>query len=221
MHLVLEQLFDRSAHERTLDTAQSLITGAWESLLKSDDAYEGLIAPEELSDWYAQAESLLDAYFRMEDPRQLEPTRRESPVEFQVADDLVLRGLVDRIDTDSQGGLVLVDYKTGKAPSPQYESKAMFQMRFYALVIWRSTGTIASELRLMYLGDGQILVDRPDEADLLATQRRVLALWNAIKTAQRAGEFRPRPSTLCSWCHFKPMCPAHDGQMPAFPLQVS
>ena len=217
MHLVLEQLFDLADEQRTLSTAQSLVADAWQSLLASDEAYRDLIGPDELADWHGQAEALLDSYFKMENPSRVEPERREFPVEFQIADDLVLRGLVDRIDRDDEGRLVIVDYKTGKAPSPQYEAKAMFQMRFYALVIWRSTGEMPSQLRLMYLGDGQVLVDRPDESDLLNTQRRVLALWDAIKSAHRAGEFRPRPSTLCSWCNFKPLCPAHDGVMPALP----
>ena len=36
----------------------------------------------------------------------------------------------------------MVDYKTGNAPGEAFEAKALFQMKFYALVIWRSRGVI-------------------------------------------------------------------------------
>ena len=218
MHLVLERLFDAAADERTLEHAQSLVAGAWETLAENPD-YSAQVSADDESAWLAEAEGLVAKYFHMEDPSQVHPQHRESPVEFQVADDLVLRGLVDRMDVDADGRVVIVDYKTGRAPSQDYEHKAMFQMRFYALVVWRQTGVIPSELRLMYLADGQMLTDRPSQDDLLATQRRVLALWEAIKGAHRAGEFRPRPSVLCRWCHFMPLCPAHDGTAPPLPRQ--
>ena len=49
----------------------------------------------------------------------------------------MLRGFVDRLDSRADGALRVVDYKTGRAPSPGFEQKAMFQMRFYALVLWQ------------------------------------------------------------------------------------
>lgn len=220
VHLVLERLFDAQSDLRTIDHAQSLVVGAW-STMTDDPGYAALVSQEELPDWIAQAEGLIEKYFAMEDPSQIEPDQRESPVEFQIADDLILRGLVDRIDVDAEGRISIIDYKTGRAPSPEYEHKAMFQMRFYALVVWRQTGIVPHELRLMYLADGQTLTDRPSESDLLATQRRVLALWDAIKGAHRAGEFRPRPSGLCKWCTFVSLCPAHDGVLPPLPRPAS
>ena len=32
----------------------------------------------------------------------------------------------------------MVDYKTGRSPGEDFEAKALFQMKFYALVIWRT-----------------------------------------------------------------------------------
>lgn len=219
VHLVLERLFDAESEKRTLDHAQSLVAGAWATLAENPD-YAALVPEDDEAGWLAEAQSLVGKYFQMEDPARVEPHHRESPVEFQVADDLVLRGLVDRMDVDDDGRVVIVDYKTGRAPSQDYEHKAMFQMRFYALVVWRQTGVIPSELRLMYLSDGQTLTDRPTQDDLMATQRRVLALWDAIKGAHRSGDFRPRPSVLCRWCHFMSLCPAHDGTPPPLPRQA-
>ena len=65
----------------------------------------------------------------------------------------------------------MVDYKTGQLPRRSvFEAKALFQMRFYALVIWRTRGVVPTMLQLVYLGDGQMLRYVPDEDDLLATE---------------------------------------------------
>jgi len=216
VHLVLERLFDAHHDERTLDHAHGLVAGAWDELADRPE-YAEILPTLEVDDWLRSTQDLITRYFQMEDPRAVSPTHREAPVEFQVADDLVLRGLVDRIDVHPNGDTVIVDYKTGKAPSPQYEQKAMFQMRFYALVLWRTTGVLPMSLRLMYLADGQSLVDTPNADDLLATQRKVLALWEAIRSAHAKEDFRPRPSALCKWCNFAHLCPSHDGTPPPFP----
>lgn len=216
VHLVLERLFDASEADRTLDHAHGLVAGAWDELADRPE-YADLLPTLDSEEWVSSTQDLISRYFSMEDPRFVTPKHREAPVEFQVADDLVLRGLVDRIDVDPNGDMVIVDYKTGKAPSPQYEQKAMFQMRFYALVLWRTTGVLPTSLRLMYLADGQSLVDRPTADDLIATQRKVLALWEAIRNAHVRADFRPRPSALCKWCNFVTLCPSHDGTPPPFP----
>ena len=221
VHLVLERLFESEQGIRTVPFAHSLISDAWDSLCTQNSDYAHLIDDADRGPWFAEVEQLLTKYFGMEDPQSVEPHRRESPVEFQVTDELLLRGLVDRIDVDDDGNYIVVDYKTGKAPRPNYEQKAMFQMRFYALVIWRSTGRIPRELRLMYLADGQVLTDSPSEDDLIATQRKLLALWDAIKKSHNVAEFKPRPSALCNWCNFTTLCPAKGGVLPPFPHEPS
>ena len=40
----------------------------------------------------------------------------------------------------------------------------------------------------------------PDEADLLALERNVRAVWTAIEQAVATRDFRPSPSKLCGWC---------------------
>ena len=39
-------------------------------------------------------------------------------------------------------------------------------MKFYAVVLWRTRGTIPRLLQLIYLGNGEIVRYAPDEADL-------------------------------------------------------
>ncbi len=44
------------------------------------------------------------------------------------------------LDVAPTGEIRIVDYKTGRSPHQAFESKALFQMKFYALVIWRTRG---------------------------------------------------------------------------------
>jgi putative RecB family exonuclease len=95
-------------------------------------------------------------------------------------------------------------------------------MKFYALVIWRLRGVIPKLLQLMYLsGDGEVLRYSPDEADLLATERKLNALWAAISRARETGDFRPRPGKLCDWCRHKALCPAFGGTLPPMPVRTA
>ena len=72
-------------------------------------------------------------------------------------------------------------------------------------------------LQLIYLGDGEVIRYEPDEHDLLATERKVEAVWQAITTARETGDWRPSPSRLCSWCAHQAICPAYGGTPPPLP----
>jgi putative RecB family exonuclease len=115
------------------------------------------------------------------------------------------------------GEIRIVDYKTGRAPREAYEASALFQMKFYALVIWRLRGQVPRLLQLMYLAEGEVLRYAPDESDLVATERKVAALWQAIERAAAAGDWRARPGKLCDWCNHKARCPEFGGTPPPLP----
>ncbi len=92
----------------------------------------------------------------------------------------------------SPTGLVrVVDYKTGRAPWELSESKALFQMKFYALVLLRTRGVVPARLQLLYLGDGQALTYDPVEDELLRFERTLSAIWQAISEAGTTGTSAP------------------------------
>ena len=130
-----------------------------------------------------------------------------------------IRGFIDRVDRTPSGDIRIVDYKSGKAPSPLYAEKAMFQMRFYGLAWWRINGEIPRMLQLMYLGNGQFLRYEPNQNDLEVTEKKILALRAAISHSAERQSFPPTPSKLCGWCSFKPICPAFGGTPPPIPDQ--
>ncbi len=221
VHAVLERLFDLPAHERTPEAATALVGPVWQSLKELepdlaslvDDHDDGLPSHDS---WYAEATALIERWFTLEDPRALEPAERELYVEADF-DGLTLRGYVDRLDIAPNGAMRVVDYKTGRSPSELFEGKALFQMKFYALVLWRLRGEVPLMLQLVYLGNGETVRYSPDEADLRATERKLRALWAAIQRAAETGDWRPRTSRLCDWCDHRALCPEWGGTPPPLP----
>jgi putative RecB family exonuclease len=218
VHAVLERLFELPATARTPAAALELLGPEWERLLAEEPELATLFDGEENhGEWLAEARGMVERYFSLEDPRRLEPESRELYVETVLDSGLMLRGYIDRLDVAPTGEVRVVDYKTGRAPRADFEARALFQMKFYALVLWRLRGTVPRLLQLMYLGNGEILRYAPDESDLRATERKVEALWKAIRRAMDSGEWRERPSRLCDWCDHKERCPSFGGQPPPLP----
>jgi putative RecB family exonuclease len=218
VHAVLERLFDHPAPERTLERAATLLEPAWQRLRDDEPDLATLFGEaDQLASWLDSARRLLEAYFTLEDPRRIEPAQRELRIETELAGGVRLRGFIDRVDVAPAGQVRIVDYKTGSAPSEMFEDKALFQLKFYALVMWRVSGTIPAMLQLVYLGDAQILRYRPDESDLASTERKVRALWAAIDRALQTRHFPPRRSRLCDWCAYHAYCPEFGGTLPPYP----
>ena len=221
VHKVLEDLFDLPSPTRTPERARDLLTPTWDALLESEPELAELFTDEgpDLAEWLASCRTVLDRYFTLEDPRRLEPAERELYVEALLDSKLLLRGFIDRLDVAPDGAIRVVDYKTGRSVPEWFEAKALFQMKFYALVIWRTRGVIPAMLQLVYLGNGELLRYTPDESDLIATERKVEAIWRAIRTAEETGDWRPRRSRLCDWCAHQAVCPEFGGTPPPLPVR--
>jgi len=221
VHAVLERLFDEPPDGRTPAVARELLAPQWDRLVTEVPALTDMFGDvAERAAWLDEAGAMLDRYFTLEDPSRIEPAHREMSVQALLDSGLTLRGYIDRLDVAQTGEIRIVDYKTGLAPVPDYEARALFQMKFYALALWRTRGEVPRLLQLIYLGNGEIVRYAPDEADLLATERKVNALWQAIDRARTSGDWRPRPSRLCSWCSYQALCPAFGGTPPPLPEQV-
>jgi putative RecB family exonuclease len=221
VHAVLERLFDEPAAGRTPETARAMLAPQWERLIADEPELAGLFGDEEQrSTWLAEASDMLDRYFTLEDPTRLEPRHREHAVEAVLESGLLLRGYIDRLDVRGDGEIRIVDYKTGTAPREEFEARALFQMKFYAVVLWLTQQRVPKLLQLMYLGNGEIVRYAPDESDLRATVRKIDALWRAIERARSTGDWRPRQSRLCAWCAHQAICPAFGGTPPPLPEAV-
>ncbi|MGW0502288.1 RecB family exonuclease [Micromonospora sp. NPDC003241] len=224
VHAVLERLFDLPSAGRTPEAAGDLVAPQWDRLVTEQPELSGIFEGDEpaaVTQFLTSAAALLEGYFTVEDPRRLEPAERESLISAVVDDELLIRGYLDRLDVAPDGALRVVDYKTGGAPREAFEARALFQLKFYALVLWRTRGVVPKVLRLLYLKDAEVCDYAPDAEELVRFERTVVALWRAIEQATANQDFRPRPSRLCDWCSHQALCPTFGGTPPPFPEQVA
>ena len=219
VHAVLEKLYELPAAERTPDAASRLLAPEWQRLSEAEPALAELFGADAggFERWLASAGELLDGYFTVEDPTRLEPAERESLIEVVLESGLRLRGFVDRLDVSPAGDIRVVDYKTGGAPREAFEARALFQLKFYALVLWRTRGVVPRALRLLYLKDREACDYSPDADELARFERTLGALWTAIERATRMREFPAKRSRLCDWCSHQQRCPEFGGTPPPFP----
>ncbi|HJE57887.1 MAG TPA: PD-(D/E)XK nuclease family protein [Nocardiopsis listeri] len=219
VHACLERLYELPADTRTTRTALGLVDPQWKKIReKKPDVADHLFPDGEgLEDWLQSSRDLVQRYFDLENPANLEPREREMRLEVSLPTGLRLRGYVDRLDVAPGGQIRVVDYKTGKSPHPRFEDKAKFQIFFYAVMIWRDLGVVPARLQLMYLGDGSVRWYDPTREELAAAEAEIGDIWARIEAAGRAGHWEPKRSKLCGWCEHQALCPEFGGTPPPLP----
>ena len=120
-----------------------------------------------------------------------------------------LRGIVDRLDDRARRRAAdrrLQDRAARRGEG--FESKALFQLRFYALILWRTRGVVPRMLQLVYLGSTSEM--RPLRARRGRPARHRAQGRRAVG-GDRAGQGDRRlpaqPRQQCDWCAHKAHLP--------------
>jgi putative RecB family exonuclease len=157
------------------------------------------------------AAKMVERYFTLEDPRSIRPVGLEMMLEAEVGG-VVVRGIIDRLEEDADGELIVTDYKTGRTPSVHQEQSRLGGVHFYAFLCRQVLGRIPKRIQLMYLGgEPQIITTTPSEQSVRGMEKKVGAIWAAVERACEQEDFRPKQSALCNWCAFQAYCPAFGG----------
>lgn len=212
VHEVCELLFDLAPRQRTRATAVALLHRLWERMVDADPSLAALFDDaDQATAWIVSAEDLIATWFRLEDPAHVPGSRRELFVETQ-RPDVVLAGIIDRLDRLADGTWSITDYKTGRAPGSAWEREGFFQLRFYALVAAESLGLEVSRLRLVYLAGGGEVLELGFDGDALAgVSRQVAGLTAVMQQASKRGRWGTNAGRRCDWCAFKDRCPVWGG----------
>ena len=214
VHQALEDLFDLPQDERSIEKLHNLFRDAWTKVRGTDEHHNLFSSVEEERDWGIDGLKLLNNYMTIEDPTTFNPLERERWVRGSI-EDLNLRGILDRMDRNRNGELIIVDYKSGKAPMAKYKEPRFFALKLYALLIKEELGEMPAELKLIYLKNSTIHTLKINEEDLNTARREILEIWDNIKKAYKENKFPAVKNNLCDWCYYKPICPEFNENPPS------
>lgn len=210
VHRVLELLYTNAPADRLESAARVAFDRTAAEYAVDPDLTMLHLDEEAMEKFLEDSWSLVQAYFRMEDPTHVNDIGLELRLEAQVGD-LALRGIIDRLDLDEHGELIVNDYKTGRAPSQHWEQQSMGGVHFYSFLCESVLGRRPAAIKLLYLRTGEVITAMPSEQSVRFITTRTTAVWKAVERACVSGNFLPRQSSLCSSCSFQQWCPQFGG----------
>ena len=205
VHDVLEDLFHLEPTDRTQVNAMRLLaeqwTRYWEDQVNSLDPIPDI----KLFKW--KARWCVENYFEMESPDQISPHGMETEIPLVEVAGIPIKGFIDRWDP-LDGGIRVVDYKTGKSPKPKYQDGKFQQLLIYADALETMTGKPAKSTALLFVKDKMTLEREVTPVDLNKMRDTVKSTYEGILERCEAEHFEPKKQILCDWCSYKSICPA-------------
>ena len=203
-HRVLELFMQRAPEERTVEVAKVIARDEWPDV-EADDDYLALGYDEAQGKQFRwKAWKAIEGLWALEDPKAVEVRATEQDIEADLGG-VPFRGIVDRLDEEGDG-LIVTDYKSGKAPSPRYRRGRLDQVLLYAAAVKEATGEMPVHARLLYLGQRPVGI-KVTQDELDGVVAKLSDTWTAINTACDTDEFEPRTGPLCGWCPYVDRCP--------------
>jgi len=221
VHRALELLmWEEEQGARTPTVAVEKLERALDELLAGAEGTALGLAGEQVDELAEDARALVANYFVLEDPNRVRVIGTELRLQVDMnapADDdgtvsrFRLRGIIDRLELNEQGELIVTDYKTGRAPGQSHEQARLGGVHFYALLCEQVLGRRPAMVQLFHLREPLAICSTPDDQSINGLERQATAIWAAVKRACLLDDFRPKPGRLCDWCGFHAYCPAWGG----------
>ena len=124
----------------------------------------------------------------------------ESRFEMILKDGVRLTGIIDRISRSPEGLLRIIDYKTGnKVPNPLSDP----QLTYYAAWVFDRYEDATAELTYVDLRNGRELTAEFHRGAIVP---HIEKLVDEIRQICATDSFEARPSLLCKWCGYNPIC---------------
>ena len=93
-----------------------------------------------------------------------------------------MTGYIDRIEQQPDGGLVVIDFKTGSKPSNITKAgiREDIQMNIYCIAVQAMYGKVPVRASLYYLKDDKTIDYIPDDESIAAFNERVAGMISAV-----------------------------------------
>jgi putative RecB family exonuclease len=217
VHRALQLLFaEEDQGHRSLEVALGKLARAVPEILDGPEYVELGLDADQRAEFVADAETLLRNYYVLEDPDTVRVIGTELRLSVQLGT-LKLSGIIDRLELDADGALVVTDYKTGRAPSESYQQAKLVGVHFYAFLCERLFARRPVRIQLLHLREPMSISTEPSDQSIRGLEQQTLAIWHAVERACDAEDFRPKPGYPCSYCAYRTYCPAVGGDLARVP----
>jgi putative RecB family exonuclease len=211
-HSVLELLLQEPAIERTKERAKVIAREIWPEIEQDTDFITLSLNEAEALAFRQRSWTAIEGLWDLEKPQDVIVDSTEFEVKVEIAG-IPFRGYIDRVDQE-QDGLVVTDYKSGKAPKDRYMGNKLHQVLLYAAALEALNGDRPQRARLFFLNNRNtenqqnrriVEVDVNDKT-LSQTTKKLQRTWQDLNRACEDETFPTKPQILCKWCSFLPNC---------------
>ena len=209
-HRVLEHLMQQHPSRRTKDDARRIARASWPEMSGSDDYRDLELSDEQARAFRWQAWKAIEGLWHLEDPTGVDVQATEQQVSVTL-DGVPFRGVVDRVESEPDG-LVISDYKSGRAPTARYAPGRLQQVLLYAAAVAAETGEQPVRAQLLYLGQ-RIVATAVTPVELGGAVEQLKSTWGAIADACQTDDFSARPGPLCGYCAYAERCPEGEAEI--------
>ncbi len=130
---------------------------------------------------------------------------QEKSFELHLDHEVIVKGRMDQVNRLGSKEVEIVDYKTGK-PKDAKKAKDSLQLGVYALAAEEVLERKPERLVFYNLTTNEAIATERDAKALAKTKQTIYEVAGQI----RANEFPAKPSFLCVYCDYRPLCPAHE-----------
>lgn len=207
-HRVLELLMEEPGPQRTTDRAKEIARAVWPETAEHDDFMSLNLDDAEQRRFRWLAWTAIEGLWKLENPSDIEVVANEQKMDTFLGD-VPFRGIVDRLERESSqhdAGLVISDYKSGRAPSQRFANDKLEQVLLYAAAVEAESGERPKAARLLYLG--QCIIETEVTEELLSASVSALGdTWATLNESVNNSTYEASPGPLCGWCPYAGECP--------------
>ncbi|MGL5827737.1 MAG: RecB family exonuclease [Nocardioides sp.] len=205
VHTVLEDLFGLEPDQRAPQSAMNILLAhaekQWPATDDESAAKRGI--------WIAEVHERYKPLWDMTDPSAVSVHSLETELKDVEVEGVPFIGYVDRIE-HVEGGLKLVDTKTGSVPKniTRFGDDHGDQMRLYKAAAETKLCTNVVELELQYTRHGRARTVPLSDQKMRATLAGFKKGWATMNRQLDRGSFDSKVTPLCGWCPMVNSCPA-------------
>ena len=203
-HRVLEHLMQRHPSRRTKDDARRIARSVWPEMSEDDDYRDLELDDQQALNFRWQAWKAIEGLWDLEDPEGVDVQATEQHLSVTLGD-VPFQGIVDRVEA-APDGLVISDYKSGRAPSARYAPARLHQVLLYAAAVAAATGEQPARAQLLYLGQ-KVVAIAATSVETEDAVEQLKSTWDAIADACEVDDFAAQPGPLCGYCPYAELCP--------------